>query len=145
MAAISKSSRIMLAAVLSICVALALWSLIRTYLIIRTDRIRTHITMHFTNGDHDFVFGAPAGRYLIHFAGDPKSATSGVFPATNVLGCHITTRIDRPIGDPILKPKSGEQMSFSISDSDAFQPQRLSVVISGADPAGVYMDVRPSF
>jgi hypothetical protein len=145
MTAKSKSSGIVLAAVLGIVAVLALWSLIQTYLTIRTERIRTHITMHFTNGDHDVVFGAPAGRYLIHFASDPKAATSGVFPATNILGCHITTSIDRPIGVPILKPTSAEEMSFVISHSDAFQPQRLSVVISEANPAGVYMDVRPSF
>ena len=145
MAAISKSSRIVLAVVLCICAALVLWSLTQTYLIIRTDRIRTHITVHFTNGDHDVIFDVPVGRYLIHFASDPKAAASGVFPATNLLGCHITTRIDRSVGEPILKPTDAEHMSFSISDSEAFQPQKLSVVISGAAPAGVYMDVRPSF
>jgi len=145
MKAISFSLKAVLAAALGIVAVLALWIFISTYLVIRTDRIRTHVTMHFTNGDHDVVFGAPAGRYLIHFAGDPNSAISGVFAASNVLGCHIETRIDRPIGAPILEPKNGEQISFSISDSDAFQPLKLSVKILEADPAGVYMDVRPSF
>jgi hypothetical protein len=145
MAAISKSSRIVAVVVLCICAALVLWSLAQTYLISRTDRIRTHITLHFANGDHDVFFGVPAGRYLIHFASDSEAATSGIFPATNVLACQITTRIDSSIGQPILKPTNVEHMSFSISGSDAFQPQQLSVTISGAAPAGVYMDVRPSF
>ncbi|MDD5140413.1 MAG: hypothetical protein PHY43_09180 [Verrucomicrobiales bacterium] len=117
----------------------------RTYLIIRTDRIRTHVTLHFSNGEHDIIFGAPAGRYLIHFASDPKAATSGVFPATNVMGCHIMTSIDSSIGQSILKPTSAEHMSFVISGSDAFQAQKLSVSVSGVGPAGVYMDVRPTF
>jgi hypothetical protein len=101
--------------------------------------------MHFTNGDYDFVFGVPAGRYLIHFAGDPKTTTSGVFPTTNVLSCHIMVRIDRSVGQPILKATTAEYSSFSISDSDAFQPQTLSITITGAASSGVYMDVRPSF
>jgi hypothetical protein len=101
--------------------------------------------MHFTNGDYDVIFGAPAGEYLIHFASDPKAATSGIYPATNELASHITTKIDRPIGAPILKPTSAEHMPFLISGSDAFQPQKLSVEISGAAPSGIYMDVRPCF
>jgi len=145
MAAISKSSKVAWSVVLCICAALVLWSVAGTYSIIRTDRIRTHVTLHFTNGDHDIIFGAPAGRYLIHFASDPKAATSGVFPATNVLGCHITTSIDSSIGQSILKPTTAECMSFVISASDAFQAQKLSVAVSGAGPAGVYMDVRPTF
>jgi hypothetical protein len=134
-----------MAAILSIFAAFVLWTLTHAYLIIRTERIRTHITMHFTNGGHEVIFGVPAGEYLIHFASDPETATSGIFPTTNMLECRITTRIDRPIGAPILKPTSAEHMSFLILDSDAFQPQKLSVEISGAAPSGVYLDVRPCY
>jgi hypothetical protein len=138
-------SKIVLRSLTYLIIAFVLWSLIRVYLITRTERIRTHITMHFAKGEHDLIFAVPAGKYLIHFAADPEAATSGVFPPTNVLACHIITEIDRTAGEPTLRPTSAEYMSFSISEHDAFQPQKLSVAISDSSALEVYMDIRPTF
>ena len=145
MSTISPVSKLLQRVLLYGLLALIAWMMIRAYLIVRTERIRTSITMHLSTGEHEIIVALPKGSYHIQFTADLKGATSGIIPPANVLPAQITTRLVREDGEPILKPTAAEYIAFSIPDADSFQPERLLVSISSTQACQVYMNLRAGF
>lgn len=145
MSTASTASRIALRLLLYSFLALVIWSLLHTYLAIRTERVNTRLSMRMSTGEHEIVVALPSGRYQIQFAAEPNVSPAAIVPGHPVLPAAITTKLARSDGSFIVEPTTNEYVAFSIKDSDAFRPQRILVSITKTQDCQIYMDLAPGF
>lgn len=141
----STASKIALRVILYSFLAVVIWSLLHTYLAIRTERVNTRLSMRMSTGDHEVFVALPSGSYQIQFTAEPNVSPAVIVPGQAVLPATITTKLVRADGRFIVEPTTKEYVTFSIESSDAFRPQRLLVSIAKTQDCQVYMNLAPGF
>ena len=126
-------------------VAVVVWSLLHTYLAVRTERVRTRLSVRMSAGDHEVVVALPSGSYQIQFTAEPNVSPAMIVPGHPVLPAVISTRLARADGQLIVEPTSKEYVTFRIEGADAFRPQRLLVSITKTQECQIYMNLAPGF
>jgi hypothetical protein len=94
--------------------AVVTWSIVHTYLAIRSERVRTRLSMRISDGEHEMVVALPSGQYQIQFTTGPNTSPAVMVPDHPVLPAVITTKLARADGRLILEPATGEYVTFSI-------------------------------
>lgn len=137
--------QIILRVLLYAFLAVLAWSLLHTYLAVRTERVRTRLSMRMFEGDHEVVVALPSGRYQIQFSAEPNVSAVIIVPGHPVLPAVISTRLMRADGQFIVEPTSKEHLTFDVGSADAFRPQRLLVSIIKTQECQIYMSLAPGF
>ena len=145
MSATSVKSKIILRLLLYAFLTLLAWSLLHTYLAVRTERVRTRLSMLMAAREHGVVCALPAGRYQIQFTPKPNVGPGIIVPAHPILPAHISTSLVRQNGELIKASTTDEYVVFTIEGSDAFRPQRLLVSITKTQDCLIYMNLGPGF
>ena len=141
----STTSKIALRVLLYSFLAVVIWSLLHTYLAIRSERVNTRLSMRMSTGEHEVVVALPSGHYQIQFTAKPNVSPAIIVPRHPVLPAAITTKLSRADGRFIVEPTTKEHVIFSINDSDAFRPHRLLVSITKTQDCQIYMSLAPGF
>jgi hypothetical protein len=146
MSAKSTTCKIVLRILLYTFLAVVVWGLLHAYHTIRTERVRTRLSMRMSEGEHEVVVSLPSGGFQIHFTAEPNvGPASVVYYGRHMLPAVITTRLARRDGSFIVEPTTKEYITFSMEGDDLFRPQRLLVSITKTQDCQIYMNLAPGF
>jgi len=141
----NTTCKIILRVLLYAFIAVLVWSLLHTYLVVRTERVRTRLSMHMSAGEHELVVALPSGRYQIQFTAEPNVSPAIIVHGSAILPAMIRTRLVRADGRFIVEPTTKEYLTFGIESADTFRPHRLLVSITKTQECQIYMNLAPGF